>query len=160
MIISNIKHKTFLQQLWYLTTRNSTWASDYDAQVQLSTKQQVIGCVRGNIRLHGISRVRKLEQRNTDSNRSTGGNKYYKSKIGRKGKMLAWKHCRRVHPKIGAKLTSTQRPYPRRSKTLEETPDALFNTTAEDQAWCMYDVWHGKGAMQLDHIKRNRGPGI
>ena len=22
----------------------------------------------------------------------------------------------------------------------------------------MYDVWHGKGAMQLGHIKRNRGP--
>src|SRR3954466_5654327 len=40
------------------------------------------------------SRVRKLEHRNTDSNRSTGGNKYYKSKIGRKGEMLAWKHCR------------------------------------------------------------------
>ena len=89
MIISNIKHKTFIQQLWYLTTRNSNRASDYDAQVQLSTKQQVIGCVQGNIRLQGISRVRKLEHRNTDSNRSTGGNKYYKSKIGRKGKMLA-----------------------------------------------------------------------
>ena len=27
----------------------------------------------------------KLEHRNTDSNRSTGGNKYYKSKMGRKG---------------------------------------------------------------------------
>ena len=90
MIISNIKHAAILQQLWYWTTRISTWASDYDAQVQLSTKQQVIGGVQGNIRLQGISRVRKLEHRNTDSNRSTGGNKYYKSKIGRKGEMLAW----------------------------------------------------------------------
>ena len=92
MIISNIKHAAILQKLWYLTTRNSTWASDYEAQVQLSTNQQVIGCVQGNIGLQGISRVRKLEHRNTDSNRSTGGNKYYKSKIGRKGEMLAWKH--------------------------------------------------------------------
>ena len=24
----------------------------------------------------------------------------------------------------------------------------------------MYDVWHGKDATQLDHIKRNRGPTI
>ena len=31
-----------------------------------------------NIRLQGISRARKLGHRNTDSNRSTGGNKYYK----------------------------------------------------------------------------------
>src|SRR3954464_2030403 len=54
-------------------------------QVQLSTKQQVIGCVPGYIWLQGISRIRKLEHRNTDSKRSTGGNKYYKSKIGRKG---------------------------------------------------------------------------
>ena len=45
MIISNIEHAAMLQQLWFLTTRNSTWASDYDAQVQLSTKQQVIGGV-------------------------------------------------------------------------------------------------------------------
>src|SRR3954470_18300958 len=75
MIISNIKQAAILQRLWYLTTRNSTGASDYDAQVQLSTKQQVIGCVQGNIRRQGISRVRKLEHRNTDSNRSTGGNK-------------------------------------------------------------------------------------
>ena len=89
MIISNIKHMVVFQQLWYLTTRNSTGSSDYDTQVQLSTKQQVIGCVQGNIRLQGISRVRKLEHRNTDSNRSTRGNKYYKSKIGRKGEMLA-----------------------------------------------------------------------
>src|SRR3954462_14522000 len=94
MIISNIEHAAILQQLWYLMTRNSTWASDYDAQVQLYTKQQVIGGVQGNIRLQGISGVRKLEQRNTDSNRSIGGNKYYNSKIGRKGEMLAWKHCR------------------------------------------------------------------
>src|SRR3954465_13631912 len=86
MIISNIKHAAIHQQLWRLTTHNSTRASDYDAQVQLSTKQQVIGCVQGNIRLQGISRVRKLEHRNTDSNRSTGGNKDYKSKIGRKGR--------------------------------------------------------------------------
>ena len=56
MIISNIKHAAILQQLWYSTTRNSTRASDYDAQVQLSTKQQVIGCVQGNIGLQGISR--------------------------------------------------------------------------------------------------------
>ena len=89
MIISNIKHAALLQQLWYLMTRNNTWASDYDVQVQLSTKQQVIGCVRGNVRLQGISRARKLEHRNTESNRSTGGNKYYKSKIGRKGEVLA-----------------------------------------------------------------------
>src|SRR4051812_34270209 len=68
-----------------MTTHISTRASNYDAQVQLSTKQQVIGCVQGNIRLQGISQVRKLEHHNTDSNRSTGGNKYYKSKIGRKG---------------------------------------------------------------------------
>ena len=101
MIISNIKQAALLQQLWYLTTRNSTWASDYDAQVQLSTKQQVIGGVQGNIRLQGISRVRKLEHRNTDSNRSTGGNKYYKSKIGRKGEMLAWKHRRRFNRRSG-----------------------------------------------------------
>ena len=101
MIISNINHAAKLQQLWYLTTRNSTWASNYDAQGRLSTKQQVIGCVQGNIRLQGISRVRKLEHRNTDSNRSTGGNKYYKSKIGRKGEMLAWKHCRRFIRRSG-----------------------------------------------------------
>src|SRR3954469_1327299 len=107
MINSNIKQAEILQQLWYWTTRNNTRASDYDAQVQLSTKQQVIGCVQGNIGLHGISQVRKLKHRNTDSNRSTGGNKDYKSKICRKGEMLAWKYCRRVHPKIGAKLTST-----------------------------------------------------
>src|SRR3954469_574788 len=68
-----------------MTTHNSTRARDYGAQVQLSTKQQVIGCVQGNIGLHGISQVRKLKHRNTDSNRSTGGNKDYKSKIGRKG---------------------------------------------------------------------------
>ena len=59
MIISNIERAAILQQLWFLTTRNSTGASDYDAQVQLSTKQQVIGCVQGNIWLQGISRVRK-----------------------------------------------------------------------------------------------------
>src|SRR3954471_226053 len=70
-------------------------------QVQLSTKQQVIGGVQGNIWLQGISRVRKLEHRNTDSNRSTGGNKDYKSKIGRKGEMLAWKHCRRFNRRSG-----------------------------------------------------------
>ena len=142
MILSNIKHAATFQPLWYWTTRNSTWASDYDAQVQLATKQQVIGCVQSNIRLQGISQVRKLKHRNTDSNRSTGGNKDYKSKIGRKGKMLAWKHCRRVQPKIGAKLTSTQRPYPRRTKTLEETPDAIFNTKAEDRhdAGMMHDM--------------------
>ena len=35
--------------------------------------------------LQGISRARKLEHRNTDSNRSTRGNKDYKIKIGRKG---------------------------------------------------------------------------
>src|SRR3954464_7339496 len=110
-------------------------------QVQLSTKQQVIGCVQGNIRLHGISRVRKLEHRNTDSNRSTGGNKYYKSKIGRKGGDARLKTLPKVQPKIGAKLTSTQRPYPRRSKTLEETPDAIFNKTAEDRHdACMMNV--------------------
>src|SRR3954464_513021 len=114
MIISNIKQAAILQHWWYLTTRNSTEASDYDAQVQLSTKQQVIGCVQGNIRLQGISRVLKLEQCNTDSNRSTGGNKHYKSKIGRKGEVLAWKTLPRVHPKIGSILASTQRPYPRR----------------------------------------------
>src|SRR4051812_12332207 len=68
-----------------MTTHISTRASNYDAQVQLSTKQQVIGYVQGNIGLHGISQVRKLKHRNTDSNRSTGGNKDYKSKIGRKG---------------------------------------------------------------------------
>ena len=120
MIISNLKPAAMLQQLWYLATCNSIWASNYDAQVQLSTKQQVIGCVQGNIRLQGISRVRKLEHRNTDSNRSTGGNKYYKSKIGRKGEMLAWKTLPKVQPTIGSTLASTQRPYPRRSKTLEE----------------------------------------
>src|SRR3954466_3314190 len=85
MIISINRHAAILQQLWYMTTRDSTRASEFDAQVQLSTKQQVIGCVQGNIRLNVISRVRKLEHRNTDSNRSTGRNKYYKSKIGRKG---------------------------------------------------------------------------
>ena len=144
MIISNFKHAAILQQLWYLTTRNSTWASDYDAQVQLSTNQQVIGGVQGNIRLQGISRARKLEHRNTDRNRSTGGNKYYKSKIGRKGENARLKTLPKVHPKIGSTLASTHRPNPWRSKALEETPDALFNTTAEDRAWCMYDVWHGK----------------
>src|SRR3954469_25427307 len=133
MINSNITQAAKLQQLWYLTTRNNTRASDYDARVQLSTKQQVIGCVQGNIRLQGISRVRKLEHRNTDSNRSTGRNKYYKSKIGRKGGDARLKTLPKGSPKIGAKLTSTQRPYPRRSKTLEETPDALFNTTAKDR---------------------------
>src|SRR3954466_11583459 len=111
MIISNIKHAALFQQLGYLTTRNSTGASDDDAQVQLATKQRGIGCVQGNIGLQGISRVRKLEHRNTYSNRSTGGNKYYKSKIGRKGEMLAWKTLSKVQPKFGAKLTSTQRPY-------------------------------------------------
>ena len=61
MIISNIKHAALLQQLWYLTTRNNTWASDYDTQVQLSTKQQVIGCVQGNIEAVGkYNRVRNL----------------------------------------------------------------------------------------------------
>src|SRR3954470_23314864 len=84
----------------------------------------------------------ELEHRNTDSNRSTEGNKCYKSKIGRKGEMLALKTLPKVQPKIGAKLTSTQRPYPRRSKTLEETPDRLFNTTAKDRhdACMMYDM--------------------
>src|SRR3954467_1747610 len=101
MIISNIKHTTILQQLWYWTTRNSILASDYDAQVQLSTKQQVIGGVQGNIRLQGISRVRKLEHRNTDSIRSTGGNKYYKSKIGRKGGDARLKHGRRFIRRSG-----------------------------------------------------------
>src|SRR4051812_18518604 len=134
MIISNNKHAAIHHQLWLLTTHNSTWASDYDAQVQLSTKQQVIGGGHGNIRLQGISRVRKLEHRNTDSNRSTGGNKYYKSKIGRKGGDARLETLPKVRPKIGAKLTLTQRPYPRRSKTLEETPDAIFNTTAKDRA--------------------------
>jgi hypothetical protein len=143
-----------------MTTHISTWASNYDAQVQLSTKQQVIGCVQGTIRLQGISRVRKLEQRNTDSNRSTGGNKYYKSKIGRKGKMLAWKTLPKVHPKVGSTLASTHRPNPWRSKALEETSDAIFNTTVEDRAWCMYDVCHDKDAMRLGHIKRNRVPTI
>ena len=142
MIISNIKHAALLQQLWYWTTRNSTWASDYDAQVQLSTKQQVIGGVQGNIRRQGISRVRKLEHRNTDSNRSTGRNKYYKSKIGGKGGDARLKTLPKVQPKVRAKLTSTQRPYPRRTKTLEETPDARFNTTAEDRhdACMMHDM--------------------
>ena len=92
MIISNIKHMAVFQQLWCLTTRNNTWASDYDTQVQLSTKQQVIGCVQGNMRLQGISRVRKLEHRNTDSKRSTGGSKYYESKIGRKGEIARLKN--------------------------------------------------------------------
>src|SRR3954468_13327966 len=90
-----------------------------------------MGGVQGNIRLQGISRERKLEHHNTDSNRSTGGNKYYKSKIGRKGGNARLKTLPKVHPKIRATLTSTQRPNPRRSKTLEETPDALFNTTAK-----------------------------
>ena len=148
MIISNIKHAAILQQLWYLTTRNSTWASDYDAQVQLSTKQQVIGCVQGNIRLQGISRARKLEHRNTDSNRSTGGNKYYKSKIGRKGGDARLKTLPKVQPKIGAKLTSTQRPYPRRSKTLEETPDAIFNATAKDRH--AYEMMHDMAKMRCN----------
>src|SRR4051812_18233171 len=134
MIISNIKHAARLQQLRHLMTRNSNIASDYDARVQLSTKHQVIGGVQGNIWLQGISRVRKLEHRNTDSNRSTGGNKYYKSKIGRKGEDARLKTLPKVQPKIGSKLTSTQRPYPRRSKTLEETPDVIFNTTAKDRA--------------------------
>src|SRR3954467_11018559 len=111
MIISNIKHAAILQQLWYWTTRNSTRASDYDAQVQLSTKQQVIGCVQGNIWLQGISRIRKLEQRNTDSNRSTGGNKYYKCKIGRRGRDARLKTLSKVQPTIGSTLASTQRPY-------------------------------------------------
>src|SRR4051812_40943699 len=119
MIISNIKHAARLQQLRHLMTRNSNIASDYDAQVQLSTKHQVIGCVQGNIGLQGISRVRKLEHRNTDSNRSTEGNKYYKSKIGRKGEIARLKTLPKVHPKIGSTLASTQRSYPRRSKTLE-----------------------------------------
>src|SRR3954471_8288822 len=101
MIISNIKQAAILQHLWYLTTRNSTGASDYDPQVQLSTKQQVIGCVQGNIRLQGISRVRKLEHRNTDSNRSTGGNKYYKSKIGRKGGDARLKTLPKFHRRSG-----------------------------------------------------------
>src|SRR3954464_4226894 len=69
-----------------MTTHNSTRASDYDAQVQLSTKQQVIGCVQGNIGLQGISRVRKLEHRNTDSNRSTGGIKTIKVRWVERGR--------------------------------------------------------------------------
>src|SRR3954468_19605810 len=100
---------------------------------QLSTKQQVIGCVQGNIGLHGISQVRKLKHRNTDSNRSTGGNKDYKSKIGRNGEDARLKTLSKGSTEDRAKLTSTQRPYPRRSKTLEEIPDAIFNTTAEDR---------------------------
>src|SRR4051812_7103181 len=68
----------------------------------------------------------KLEHRNTDSKRSTGGNKYYKSKIGRKGGDARLKTLPKICPKTGSSLASTQRPYPRRSKTLEETPDALF----------------------------------
>ena len=142
MIISNIKHAATLQQLWYLTTRNSTWASDYDAQVQLSTKQQVIGCFQGNIRLQGISLVRNLEHCNTDSNRSTGGNKYYKSKIGRKGGDAHLKTLSKVHPKIGSTLASTHWPNPWRSKALAQTPDALFNIMAEDRhdACMMYDM--------------------
>src|SRR4051812_12057171 len=132
-----------------MATRNSTRASDYDAQVQLSTKQQVIGCVQGNIGLHGMSRVRKLEHHNTDSNRSTGGNKYYKSKIGRKGGDARLKTLPKVHPKIGAKLTSTQRPYPRRSKPLEETPDAIFNTTTEDR----HDACMMHGMARCDAIR-------
>src|SRR3954466_9874500 len=106
MIISNIKQAAILQHLWSMTTRNSPGASDYDTQVQLSTKQQVIGCIQGNIRLQGISRVRKLEHRNTDSNRSTGGNKDYKSKIGKKGENARLKTLSKVHPKIGSTLAS------------------------------------------------------
>src|SRR3954468_17693165 len=117
--------------------------------VPLSTKQQVIGCVQGNIKLQGISRVRKLEHRNTDSNRPTGGNKYYKSKIGRKGGDARLKPLSKVQPKIGAKLTSTQRPYPRRSKTLEETPDAIFNTTAKDR----HDACMMHGMTRCDAIR-------
>ena len=83
------RHITTLEQA--TTTRRSNYLP----------KQQVIGGVQGNIGLQGISRVRKLEHRNTDSNRSTGGNKYYKSKIGRKGEMLAWKTLPKVQPKIG-----------------------------------------------------------
>ena len=116
MSISNIKHAALLQQLWYLTTRNSTWASDYDTQVQLSTKQQVIGCGQGNIRLQGIVRVRKLEHRNTDSNRSTGGNKYYKSKIGRKGENAHLRNIEEEQPENLSHLASTQRPIRKEAK--------------------------------------------
>ena len=84
----------------------------------------------------------KLKHRDTDSNRSTGGNKCYKSKIGKKGGDARLKTLPTVQPKIGSTLASTQRPYPRRSKTLEETPDAIFNTTTEDRhdACMTYDM--------------------
>ena len=74
---------------------------------------RVIGGVQGNIEAaRDITGARKLKHRDTDSNRSTGGNKYYKSKIGRKGGDARLKTLSKVQPKIGAKLTSTQRSYP------------------------------------------------
>ena len=76
-------------------------------------KQQAIGCVHGNIEAaRDITGARKLKHRDTDSNRSTGGNKDYKCKIGRRGRDARLKTLPKVHPKIGAELTSTQRPYP------------------------------------------------
>ena len=48
---------------------------------------QVIGGVQGNIEAaRDITGARKLKHRDTDSNRSTGGNKDYKCKIGRRGR--------------------------------------------------------------------------
>ncbi len=47
---------------------------------------QVVGGVQGNMEAaRDITGARKLKHHDTDSNRSTGGNKYYKCKIGRKG---------------------------------------------------------------------------
>src|SRR3954466_11593129 len=141
MIISINRHAAILQQLWYMTTRDSTRASEFDAQVQLSTKQQVIGCVQGNIRLQGISRVRKLEHRNTDSNRSTGGNKYYKSKIGRRGICSPGNIAEGSSEDRGlAHINSTA--LSAKKQNTRRTPDAIFNTTAEDRhdACMMHDM--------------------
>ena len=69
--------------------------------------------------------------------------------MGRKGGDARLKTLSKVQPKIGSTLASTQRPYPRRSKTLEETPDAIFNTTAEDR----HDVCMMHGMARCDAIR-------
>ena len=49
MIISNIKHAALLQQLWNIDDAKQHNTSDCDSQDRLSTEQQVIGGVHGNI---------------------------------------------------------------------------------------------------------------
>ena len=79
---------------------------------------QVIGGVQGNIEVaRDITGVRKLKHRDTDSNRSTGGNKDYKCNIGRRRRDARLGNTAGgSYPENLSILASTHRPNPRRSK--------------------------------------------